>query len=81
MGVYHEGLGVLLLCDNQLSMKIAQKVCKRSNERQATSAASTLLFGITSPGEGEEKVESGEMEFQFVSNKAMVANQLTKNIG
>ena len=67
----HEGLGVLLLCDNQSSMKIAQNLVFRKRSKHIAIRYHFIW----------EKVESEEMELQFVRTKAMAANQLTKNVG
>ena len=71
LGIDHEGLGVLLLCDNQSSTKIAQNhVFHKRSKRIA------IRYHFI-----REKVRSGEMEPQFVTTKAIAADQLTKNVG
>ena len=71
LGNDHEGLCVLLLYDNQSSMKIAQNpvIHKRSKH---IAIRYHLIW---------EKVESGQMELQFALTKAMAADPVTKNVG
>ena len=71
LGIDHEGLGVLLLCDNQSSMKIAQNPVFHKRSKHIA-----IRYHFI-----REKVKSGEMELQFVRTKAMAADQLTKNVG
>ena len=71
VGIHHEGLGVLLLCDNQSSMKIAQNPVFHKRSKHIA-----IRYHFI-----REKVESGEMELQFVRTKEMAADQLTKNVG
>ena len=71
MGVDHEVLGVLLMCDNQSSTKIAKNhIFHKRNDHIAN--RDHFIW---------EKVESGEMELHFVKIKAMAADQLTRNVG
>ena len=71
MGVDHEGRGMLLLCDNQSSMKIAQNPIFHKRSKHIA-----IRYHFI-----REKVESGEMKLQFVRTKAMAADELTKNVG
>ena len=66
----HEGLGVLLLCDNQLSMKIAKNHVFHKRSKHIA-----IRYHFI-----REKVESGEIKLRFVRTKAMAADQLTKNV-
>ena len=61
---------MLLLCDNQSSMKIAQNPVFHKRSKHIA-----IRYHFI-----REKV-SGEMELQFVRTKAMAADQLTKNVG
>ena len=71
MGVIGDGHGVLLLCDNQSSIKIAQNpVFHKGSKHIAT------RFHFI-----RERVESGEIMLQFVRTKVMAADQLTKHVG
>ena len=71
MGIDHEGRGFLLLCDNQSSMKIAQNPVFHKRSKHIS-----IRYHFI-----REKVESGEMELQFLRTKEMAADQLTKNVG
>ena len=71
MGVDHEGLGVLLLSDNQSSMKIAHNLVFHERNKHIA-----IRYHFI-----QEKVESGETELKLVRTKAMAAGQLTKNVG
>ena len=71
IGLDHEGPGVLLLCDNQSSMKVAQnRVFHKCSKH--ISIRYYLIW---------EKVEGGEMELQFARTKAIAADQLIKEVG
>ena len=66
----HEGLGVLLLCDNHSSKKIAKKLefHKRNNNI-------AIRYHFM-----QEEVENPKMVLKFVKTKAMAADQLNKNV-
>ena len=65
------GEGVLLLCDNQSSMKIAQNPVFHKRSKHIA-----IRYHFI-----QEKVESGEVVLQFFGTKLMAADQLTKHVG
>ena len=69
LGIDREGLGVLLLCDNQSSIRIAQYPVFHKRSKHIA-----IRYHFI-----REKVEGGGMELQFVRTKEMAADQLTKN--
>ena len=71
MGVIGDGHGVLLFCDNQSSIQIAQNPVFHKRSKQIA-----IRFHFI-----RERVESGEIMLQFVRAKVMAANQLTKHVG
>ena len=70
LGINHEGLGVLLLCNSQSSWKIVQNPVFHKRIKHIT-----IRYHFI-----REKVKSGEMELQSVRIKAMAADQLIKNV-
>ena len=62
---------MLVLCDNQSSMKIARNIVFHKRSKHIA-----IRYHFI-----REKVERREMERQFVRTKAMPADQLTKNVG
>ena len=71
MGVPHGGQGVLLLCDNQSAIKIAQNPVFHKRSKHIA-----IRFHYI-----RERVDSGDIELQFVGTKDMAADQLTKHVG
>ena len=71
MGVVGDGHGVLLLCDNQSSIKIAQNPVFHKRSKHIA-----IRFHFI-----RERVESSEILLQFVRTKDMAADQLTKHVG
>ena len=68
LGIKRVGEGVLLSCDNQSSMKIAQNhVFHKRSEH--------IRYHFI-----QEKVESGEVVLHFIGTKLMAADQLTKHM-
>ena len=63
--------GVLLLCDNQSTMKIAQNPVFHKRSKHIA-----IRYHFI-----REKVELGEINLQFVRTEDMAADQLTKNVG
>ena len=70
MGVDGDVHGVLLLCDNQSSIKIAQNPVFHKRSKHIA-----IRFHFI-----RERVESGEIMLQFVRTKEMAADQLTKHV-
>ena len=62
---------MLLLCDNQSSMKIAQNPVFHKRSKHIA-----IRYHFI-----QEKVESGEVVLQFFGTKLMAADQLTKHVG
>ena len=62
---------MLLLCDNQSSMKIAQNPVFHKRSKHIA-----IWYHFI-----REKVESGEVVLQFIGTKLMVADQMTKHVG
>ena len=71
MGVDHEELGVLLLCDSQSSVKIARNIVFQKRYKHIA-----IRYHFI-----REKVESGRMNLQFVRTEVMTASQFTKYVG
>ena len=71
MDVIGDGHGVLLLCDNQSSIKIAQNPVFHKRSKHIA-----IRFHFI-----RERVESSEILLQFVRTKDMAADQLTKHVG
>ena len=71
LGIEGAGEGVLLLCDNQSSMKIAQNPVFHKRSKHIA-----IRYHFI-----REKVESGEVVLQFIGTKLMAADQMTKHVG
>ena len=70
MGVYPEKSGNLLLVDNQYSIKLAKNPVFHKRSKHVS-----IRFHFI-----REKVESGELNMEFVRTLSMAADQLTKHV-
>ena len=64
MKVNHRGRGILMLCDNQSSMKIAQNLVFHKRSKHIS-----VRFHFI-----RERVDSGEMDLRFVRTNEMAAD-------
>ena len=71
LGIEGAGEGVVLLCDNQSSMKISQNPVFHKRSKHIA-----IRYHFI-----REKVESGKVVLQFIGTKLMAADQLTKHVG
>jgi hypothetical protein len=71
MGVDHEGQGLLVLCDNQSCMKIAQNPVFHKKSKHIG-----IRFHFI-----RERIDNGELVLKFVRTLSMAADQLTKHVG
>ena len=71
MGIQKEEGGTLLLVDNQSSIKLAKNPVFHKRSKHIA-----IRFHFI-----REKIDSGEMQLEFVRTLAMAADQLTKHVG
>ena len=71
LGIDGDGGGVILLSDNQSSMKNAQNPAFHKRSKHIA-----IRYHFI-----REKVESGEVVLQFIGTKLMAADQMTKHVG